>query len=87
VGASTGGTGFTVVNLFSDLAALDTVEFQECFVLGTSVIGDGGQGHFIFQSASVEAANSDTVAQPNVGNGRWLKNNNQTHIWRRRGYC
>jgi hypothetical protein len=81
VGPDAAGTGFTVVSLFADLDALDTSEYQECFVLGTTVVGDGGQGHFIYQSASVETANTDTIAEPDVGNGRWLKNNNQTHTF------
>lgn len=69
--ASTGSV--TSAENVTDLAALSTSFFQSAYVEGTSTIGDGGQGHFYFDSSSVLADNGTTIIAPDVGTGRWLK--------------
>jgi len=70
------GSGSQVVNIVADLKPINTTSFKEVYVLGTTVIGDGGQGHFYFNSISVESDNGVDVIEPTVGGGRWLLQNN-----------
>lgn len=76
-GSSTSdGIGSQVITNISTLAAIDTDLFKEVYVLGTATAGDGGQGHFYFNSTSVETADNINVVEPTVGGGRWLLQNN-----------
>jgi len=70
------GVASLVVNLVADLKPIETNDFQEAYVLGTTVIGDGGQGHFIFVSGNSEPDNGIDVIEPTIGSGRWLLQNN-----------
>ena len=70
------GVASQVVNLVADLKPIDTNSFQEAYVIGTTVIGDGGQGHFFYSSTSTESDNGIDVIEPTVGGGRWLLQNN-----------
>jgi len=76
-GPSSGeGVGSQTVNLVADLKPIDTATFKEIYVLGTTVIGDGGQGNFYFNATSVESDNGLNIIEPDVGGGRWLLQNN-----------
>jgi len=68
---SSAGTA-TVVELLADLKALNTTDYQNAWMLGTSAINDGGQAQYYFDSGSSAAPNNTSVVQPNVGTGRWL---------------
>lgn len=70
------GVPSQVVDLAADLKPIDTTDFQSVYVLGTTVIGDGGQGHFYFSSTSTESDNGVDIIEPDVGGGRWLLQNN-----------
>ena len=74
--SSSEGVPSQVVNLVADLKPIDTNSFQEAYVLGTTVIGDGGQGHFFFSSSSTESDNGLNIIEPDAGGGRWLLQNN-----------
>jgi len=78
VSGSSGGAGLQTltVQFATDLRGVETAEFKEAYVIGTSILGDGGQGHFYFNSTSTEADNGVDVIEPTVGGGRWLLLNN-----------
>lgn len=77
-GPSSGeGIGSQVITNISTLAAIDTDLFKEVYILGTTTAGDGGQGHFYFNSTSVETADNINVVEPTIGGGRWLLQNNE----------
>jgi hypothetical protein len=78
VSGSSEGAGLQTltVQFATDLRDVETAEFKEAYVIGTSVLGDGGQGHFYFNSTSSEADNGVDVIEPTVGGGRWLLQNN-----------
>jgi len=70
------GVPAQVVQFVADLKPIDTTIFKEAYVIGTTVLGDGGQGHFFFSSGSTESDNGVDVIEPTVGGGRWLLQNN-----------
>jgi len=78
---STGVPALTVQNV-ADLRDVDTLSFQEAYVLGTSTLRDGGQGNFIYISGSSESDNGVDVIEPNIGGGRWLLDNNRHNSFR-----
>jgi len=45
----------------------------QVYVTGYYAAGDGGQGYFVYNSASVAADNGGTIIQPTAGVGRWLR--------------
>lgn len=66
------------VSLIADLRLVDTTAFQSAFVEGTTVIDDGGQARFFFDSLSSAIDNGTTIIAPTVGTGRWLILNIET---------
>lgn len=74
--SSSEGVLSQVVDFVADLKPIDTGTFKEVYVLATTVLGDGGQGHFFFDSGSSETDNGVDVIEPTVGGGRWLLQNN-----------
>lgn len=65
------------VDFFADLRAVDTLVFQSAYIQGTTALRDGGQGKFIYDEDSTESDNGVDVAEPDVGGGRWLLDNNK----------
>ncbi len=62
----------TVVSSIANLRALDTSTDDEAFVTGYYADGDGGGGHYTYDSGSSASDNNGTVIAPDVGSGRWL---------------
>jgi hypothetical protein len=55
------------------VSVVGLVTGQHAAVYGYSVSGDGGDGVFKYDSASVETENSGMVVAPSVGSGRWKR--------------
>jgi len=64
-----------VVDIATDLRALDPNDFKSAYVQGDAVVGDGGNGHFTYDADSVESDDSVNVIEPTVGGGRYLRLN------------
>lgn len=68
----------TPVNYVATIAALKALTVPAngtpYYVQGYTASGDGGEGWFVYNSASAASDNAGTIIQPNVGSGRWLRN-------------
>ena len=76
VGYGDEGTATITVDNVTDLAALDTTLYQAAYALGKTTVGDGGQGWWYYSAGSAVSDNGSSVIEPDIGNGRWLKQNN-----------
>lgn len=62
-----------VVNSLAALKDLDTLRYTNAYMTGRVTPGDGAQGEWRFDPASVATPNDGTIVQPNTGTGRWLR--------------
>jgi hypothetical protein len=51
------------------------------YVSARAAVGDGGEGHWRFDSASVAVANGGTILAPDAGTGRWLRVSTSGDVW------
>lgn len=62
-----------VVNSLAALKALDTLRYTNAHMTGLLTSGDGADGEWRFDPASIATPNDITIVQPNTGTGRWLR--------------
>ena len=75
-GSGVQGEASLIVTNVAALAELDTNVYTSCYVLGTTTVGDGGQGWFYFDSNSAVSDNGVSIIEPDLGGGRWYLQNN-----------
>lgn len=72
-----GAPDATPANLATTIAALKALTVPAngtpYYVQGYTASGDGGEGWFVYNSASAAADNGGTIIQPTAGSGRWLR--------------
>ncbi len=76
VTGSLSSTPFQVATIASLKAATVTniPTGTQVYVTGYYAAGDGGEGMFVYNSASAATADNGVIIAPNAGSGRWLRN-------------